>query len=88
MTKNEIREAIIRQLEEKLLVFEIRPEEVTPDFDLVKSGLLDSMAFVDLIAGIENTCSIEIDFEEATASDDFTKMGPLVELIYKTIHEG
>jgi acyl carrier protein len=88
MTKNEIRDAIIRQLDEKLRVFEIRPEEVIGRFDLVKSGLLDSMAFVDLVAGIENACSIEIDFEKATATDDFTKMTPLIELIFNTIHEG
>jgi len=81
MDSREIREYIIENLKDKLVIFDISPSEVNMDFDLVKSGLLDSMAFVDLIADIEEKFQLEIDFESAAEQDDFTRLGGLISII-------
>ena len=81
MDRSEMRGFIIERLKEKLLVFDISEEELKDGFDLVKSGLLDSMAFIDLVAATEERFGVEIDFEEAAGSEDFTTLGGLVKLI-------
>lgn len=84
MDKAEVHKYILEQIEGKLIMFNIGMGEVDDDFDLVKSGLLDSMAFVDLVAGIEEQYKIEIDFEKAVEDEKFTSMGGLVQLILNT----
>ena len=81
MDKGEVRTFIIDRLKKKLLLFDIAEEEVKDGFDLVKSGLLDSMAFVDLVAGVEEEFDLEIDFEKAADTEDFTSLGGLVQII-------
>ena len=49
-----------KQIENKLTRLGIGAGELTGDFDLVKSGLLDSMAFVDLVVRIEKQYNIEV----------------------------
>lgn len=82
-----VREYIIEQLSEKLLVFDISPSEINDDFDLVKSGLLDSMAFIDLVADTEQNFNLEIDFEESANSADFTTMGGLISMLIMKANE-
>jgi len=81
MDKREVREFIIGLLKEKLLLFDIAENELKDGFDLVKSGLLDSMAFIDLVAEAEEKYQIEIDFEKLTGTSDFSSMGGLVSII-------
>ncbi len=81
MDKRELREFIVGLLKEKLLLFDISGDELNDKFDLVKSGLLDSMAFIDLIAETEEKYQIEIDFEKLADSLDFSTMGGLISFI-------
>ncbi len=83
MDKAGIREFIIGLLREKLTLFDIHESEVKDGFDLVKSGLLDSMAFVDLIAAAEEKYQIEINFETLADTPDFSSVGGLVSIIIK-----
>ena len=39
-------------------------EEPDEDFDLIESGVVDSMRFLDLIVGIETEFDVRVDFEE------------------------
>ncbi len=81
MDKREFREFIVGLLKEKLLLFDISGDELNDKFDLVKSGLLDSMAFIDLIAETEEKYEIEIDFEKLADSPGFSTMGGLISFI-------
>lgn len=81
MDKNAIRDFIYERISDKLILFNLDKAEVDKDFDLVKSGLLDSMAFVDLVAALEEKFKVEIDFEQAAENDDFTRLGNLIILI-------
>ena len=84
MTNKKIRDYILDLLNERLLLFDINRGELNNDFDLVKSGLLDSMAFIDLVAEAEEKFEVEIDFEQLAESDDFTSLGGLVNIIMNT----
>jgi acyl carrier protein len=83
MDRSEIREFIMGMLKEKLSLFDINESEVKGSFDFVKSGLLDSMAFVDLITSLEEKYKVEIDFEELTESSDFTSLDGLTNYLLK-----
>jgi acyl carrier protein len=84
MGSTDIKEFILDLIGEKLAVFNIKRGEVNNDFDLVKSGLLDSMSFIDLVAELEDKYKLEVDFEEAADNNDFTTMGGLIQLITDT----
>ena len=81
MNKDDVYNFILELIKEKLVLFNIGFDEVNNDFDLVKSGLVDSMSFIDLVAELEARYSLEIDFEQAAERDDFTRLGGLVKLI-------
>ena len=84
MTNKKIRDYILGMLNERLLLFDIDRGELNNDFDLVKSGLLDSMAFIDLVAEAEEEFGMEIDFEQLAESADFTSLGGLTDIIMNT----
>ena len=84
MNKDDIHNFILELIKDRLVLFNIGFDEVNNEFDLVKSGLLDSMSFIDLVAELEEKFSLEIDFEQAAERDDFTRLGGLVQLITDT----
>lgn len=65
-------------LGDKLQRVGIRESELGESFDLVKSGLLNSLEFVDIVASMEQTYLIEIDFEQALETGEFTTLGGLI----------
>jgi len=50
------------------------------DFNLLESGLFDSLGFVELIAAVEGEFDIEIDFGEVDP-EAFTTIGGLVKTV-------
>lgn len=78
MTHSEIREYILELLNDKLLLFDIAGSSLKDDFDLVGSGLLDSMAFIDLITDLEEKFQVEIDFDKAADKEGFSTLGGLI----------
>jgi acyl carrier protein len=54
--------------------------DLIDDLDLVRSGLLDSLAFVDLLAALEQRTGRQIDLEAALASGRGTRLGTVVRL--------
>ena len=63
------------------LIRKKRHSSIRVAFDLVKSGLLNSIEFVDLAASLEQYCSVEIDFEKALDSGEFTTLGGLIRAV-------
>lgn len=83
MNVAEIKNYIIENLKDKLEQFGINQNEIKKDFDFVQSGLLDSMAFVEMIAGMEQYFGVEIDFENIDEDDEFTTLRGINELFLK-----
>jgi acyl carrier protein len=76
--ESEIRKQIMELLQGKLQRLAIRENELGGSFDLVKSGLLNSLEFVDLVASLEKIYDEEIDFEKALDSGELTTIGGLI----------
>ena len=59
------------------VTLDIPPGALDDDFDLMNSGLFDSVAFMELITDIEDTLDIELDFDDLDP-EEFTSLGGLV----------
>ena len=76
--ESETRQQLMDLLKDKLQRLAIRENELGDGFDLVKSGLLNSLEFVDMVASLEKMNQLEIDFEEGLNSGDLTTVGGLI----------
>ncbi len=83
MKEKKIKQYITEYLSKRLDLLGISAHEIRKDFDFVQSGLLDSMAFVDMVTNLEKHFGIEIDFENEVENDKFTKYKGLVEIVKK-----
>ena len=75
---SDIRKQVMQLLRDKLQRIGIRESELGESFDLVKSGLLNSLEFVDMVASMEKINLHEIDFEQALDSGELTTIGGLI----------
>lgn len=87
MNENEIKDFILSRINYRITRLGIEPEEITKNYDLVKSGLLDSMSFIDLVVDIEKKYNIEIDFESAFEQSGFTTLAGLTRTVEKELNE-
>ena len=83
MKRIEIEDFIRDYLKDKLDSLQIDARELTRNFDFVQSGLLDSMAFVDMVSAMENYFNVEIDFENEVDNSGFTSMRGVSEIFLK-----
>lgn len=58
----------------------LRPEELHGSLDLVRSGLLDSLGFVDLVTELEQEIGREVDLAAAFDKPGATTINGVVEL--------
>ena len=65
MGSEKIDELIMQRIAKRLQRLGMQDREVTADLDLVRSGLLDSLSFVDLIADLEHASGRQVDLEKA-----------------------
>jgi acyl carrier protein len=82
----EIREQLVIILKPKLERLGISEKELTAGFDLVKSGFVNSLEFVELVTRLEKHFQVEVDFDRALESKGFTTFGGLVDILEKQIH--
>lgn len=75
MSVESIKAHIIDFIRDKVSEDELKGILADGDFDLVASGLLSSLEFMELIAGIEEKQGVEIDFEEHDPSAYTSIMG-------------
>lgn len=80
---SDIRKQVMELLRDKLRRIGIRESELGDSFDLVKSGLLNSLEFVDMVATMEKNYLIEIDFEQALETGELTTLGGLIRAFKK-----
>lgn len=77
MERDHLQALIRQQLSDRLVRLGMGPSDLTDDLDLVRSGLLDSLAFIDLVAALENATGRQVDLEQALEQDDATTVGGL-----------
>jgi acyl carrier protein len=75
MSVESIEAQIIDFIRDKVSESELKSIASDGDFDLIASGLLSSLEFMELIASIEEKQGVEIDFEEHDPSAYTSIMG-------------
>ena len=69
MTREEIEKIIMSEVMKRASLLGFPATDVNPSIDLMRSGLYDSMAFVDLIVALEEKTGTEIDMETVAPKD-------------------
>ena len=82
--ESEIKNFIIEQLDTRFKRIGFLEKYLLPDFNLVQTGILDSMQFIELVALIEKKFNVEIDFENESPNS-FTTLSGLSNLVQKFI---
>lgn len=80
--KAEIKNYILGHLKDVLKGGDINQFAVDGDIDLIGSGIISSLGFIELIASIEQKFKIEIDFEKYDPSS-YTTISGLASLAVK-----
>lgn len=83
MEEKQIREELYGLMENRLRRNNKRPGDIDESKSLLEQGIYDSMAFIELIADVEEAFAIEIDFENLDAAD-FTSINQMTYLIQKS----
>ena len=78
MAETSLRSAIADRLAQRLARLGLSPGDLTDDLDLVRSGVLDSLGFVDLIADLEKESGKQVDLEQALGRKNATTIGGIV----------
>jgi acyl carrier protein len=80
MTSSELRALVVQRLADRLRRLGLDESDLADDLDLVRSGVLDSLGFVDLITDLERTTGRTIDLEEALGKGGATRFGAVIDL--------
>jgi acyl carrier protein len=80
MAETALRSAIAQRLAQRLARLGLSSSDLTDDLDLVRSGVLDSLGFVDLIADLEKETGKRVDLERALGHKNATSIGGILPL--------
>lgn len=74
-TKDDIKKFVINFMENNLELDKNDMNAIDDDLDLIGSGIMNSLNFIELVTGLEETFKIEIDFEKHDPSEFTTLAG-------------
>ena len=80
MDRKELNALLIDKLGARTQRMGINSNEFTSDLDLVRTGLLDSLGFVDLITELETAVGKQVDLEKAFDRTGATTVGGVIDL--------
>ncbi|MCU0319829.1 MAG: acyl carrier protein [Flavobacteriales bacterium] len=84
MDRNELRAAMVQVLMPRAARLGMHADELNDELDLLRSGLLDSLGFVDLVVELEKRSGREVDLMAAMERPGGSTMGGLVELFTRS----
>ncbi len=76
VSAEQVRDLILSRLRNSILEAGFDPAQVGDDFDLLTSGVTDSIGIVDLLASIEQYVGLPLDFSDMDP-EDLTVIGRL-----------
>lgn len=80
MDRSAIHGLIVEKLGKRPERMGLSAAEITSDLDLVRSGVLDSLGFVDLITELETAVGRQVELEKAFDRPGATTVGGVVDL--------
>lgn len=75
-----VRSFILEVVRDRLAGNGIAPVDVSPTFDLLLEGVIDSLGLVEIVTRLEGEYSVVFDFDELDV-DDLTRIGPLADYV-------
>jgi acyl carrier protein len=72
----DVRRFIISHLGDSFKENGVAESSITDDYDLMKTGIIDSIGLIQLISAIEERFNIEVDFEDMD-TEYITVIGPV-----------
>ena len=82
-----IKALVMEAMVPRMKQLEIREKEINGSFDLVRTGFVNSMEFVELLAGMEKMLNVEIDYEKALEDEEFTSVDGIIRAFNQIIDE-
>jgi acyl carrier protein len=86
-TEREVGEFILEQVQDPARRLGLDLAALDSDFDLIGSGVLDSMRFLELLTAIEQRYKIEVDLN-GVEIETVTKVGGIIDLVIAVKHNG
>lgn len=80
VSESAIRLCILEELRQPMAVLGISESDLGDDFELVKSGLLDSMRFIELLNALEQRFRFELNLGDMDI-DAITMLGGLIHFV-------
>ena len=78
MTKDALLQILMKEMGPRLEQLGMKEKDLKPGLDLVNSGFVNSMEFVELIGSVERQTGIEIDYEKALDDTEFTTISGIL----------
>lgn len=80
-----IRRKVLEQVSDRAQLLGLSESELTDPFNLVASGVLDSMSFVELVLTLEDEFGVELAHDSVFEKEDFATIGGLIEQFSKAM---
>ena len=80
VTAREVRSFVLENLSDRLGAVGLTPEEVPDDFDLLGTGVIDSLGILEIVASLEERFGLQVDFEQLDP-ERLTVIGPFSEYV-------
>lgn len=71
---DEVRLFVVKYLSDRLVGQGVDKVHIDDQFDILKSGAIDSLGMIEMIAALEGHFNVSIDYEDVDP-DDFTILG-------------
>jgi acyl carrier protein len=81
LERGAIRRAVLDALEPRAAAMGVPPEDLDGSFDILGSGVVDSLAFVELLLGVETALGRPIELERLSF-EELTSLDGLVDQLH------
>jgi acyl carrier protein len=82
-----IRAFVVEELDAVLRESGVDPGEVGEGFDLLTSGVVDSLGMIELVLALNERFGLDVDFE-GLDPEEFTVLGPLASYVARAATNG
>jgi acyl carrier protein len=81
LAREDIRRALVEALSPRVREVGIAPEQIEGDFDILGSGVVDSLGFVELLLAVEDALGRPVELERLSFGE-LTSLDGLVEQLH------
>lgn len=87
MSSDKLHKLIAEKLQERLQRMNLSRNDLRQGTDLVRTGLVNSMEFVELVADLETELGVQLDYDKELEREGFTTFRGLAETFQRYLDE-